>query len=159
MRYAGIVENDVVNGEGVCTSFFMQGCPHRCKGCHNPETWNFEGGKEASLSEIIEEILNAIDKNGIQRNFSVLGGEPFAKENVYPLFVILWQVKKTFPNIKIYVWTGFTLEELKEIPMSDSILQYVDVLIDGKFIEEERDITLKLRGSKNQRILYKGTDY
>lgn len=159
MRYAGIVENDVVNGEGVCTSFFMQGCPHRCKGCHNPETWNFEGGKEASLSEVIEEILNAIDKNGIQRNFSVLGGEPFAKENVYPLFVILWQVKKTFPNIKTFVWTGFTLEELKEIPMSDSILQYIDVLIDGKFIEEERDITLKLRGSKNQRILYKGTDY
>ena len=160
MKYAGIVENDVVNGEGVCVSFFMQGCPHRCKGCHNPETWNFDGGKEASLSEIIELVLNAIDANGIQRNLSILGGEPLAPRNQYPLSVLLWQVKKTFPSIKIYLWTGYTLEEFKEMcSMSENILQYIDVLIDGRYIEEERDITLKLRGSKNQRILYRGIDY
>lgn len=81
VRYANINKNDLINGEGVSVSFWTQGCPHHCKGCHNPETWNFQGGLEAPPMQILEEILDAIVANGIQRNFSVLGGEPLCVEN------------------------------------------------------------------------------
>ena len=159
-RYAGLITNDFANGEGVCVSLWVQGCPHRCHGCHNPETWNFEGGVPLP-SNIKGQIIKAICANGIIRNFSVLGGEPFCEENIESVEDIISNVRIAFPDIKIFVWTGYTLEELleKNIPAITSILSYIDVLVDGRFIEEERDLTLKLRGSKNQRILYKGTDF
>ena len=154
MRYAEILENDVVNGENVFVSFFAQGCPHHCKGCFNPETWDFEGGKEAPAEAILTQILNAIDANGIQRNLSILGGEPLCEENLEISAIIINEVRRTFPDIKIYVWTGYTYEELlkKDDPRIKLIFSNIDYLIDGPFIQEKKDLTLKLRGSSNQRI-------
>lgn len=158
VKFAAINKNDFINGEGVCVSLWVQGCPHHCKGCHNPEQWDFNGGNEIDIDILINEILIAIEANGIQRNFSILGGEPMAQRNISNTLYILEQIKKHFPNIKTYVWTGYTIEELLSL-YNKEILQNIDVLIDGRFVLEERDITLKLRGSKNQRILYKGTDF
>ena len=158
VKFAAINKNDFINGEGVCVSLWVQGCPHHCKGCHNPEQWDFNGGKEIDIDILINEILIAIEANGIQRNFSILGGEPMTQRNISNTLYILEQVKKHFPNIKTYVWTGYTIEELLSL-YNKEILQNIDILIDGRFVLAERDITLKLRGSKNQRILYKGTDF
>lgn len=158
MRIAGLTKNDTTNGEGICVSLWVQGCPHRCKGCHNPESWDFNGGEYKNNDILLEEIYDAISANGIQRNFSILGGEPLAPQNINDTYYILWEVKQRYPSIKTFVWTGYTLEQLKEM-YKDTLLENVDVLIDGPFIKAERDITLKFRGSKNQRILYKGVDY
>lgn len=158
MRIAGLTKNDTTNGEDICVSLWVQGCPHRCKGCHNPESWDFNGGEYKNNDVLLEEIYDAISANGIQRNFSILGGEPLAPQNINDTYYILWEVKQRYPSIKTFVWTGYTLEQLKEM-YKDTLLENVDVLIDGPFIKAERDITLKFRGSKNQRILYKGVDY
>ena len=158
MKYAGIIENDVVNGEGVCLSYWTQGCPHKCDGCHNPETWNFNGGKEDSKENILNKILTLLNKNNIHRNLSILGGEPLCDENIDFTMEILKQVKQRYPNIKTFVWTGYTYEELCKL-YKDIIFDNIDVLIDGKYDKNQRDITLKLRGSKNQRILRKNIDF
>ena len=158
VRFATINKNDFINGEGVSVSLWMQGCPHHCKGCHNPKQWDFNGGQEIEIDVLIEEISQAIAANGIQRNFSVLGGEPLAPENFTDTYYIIRQIKEKFPTIKIFIWTGYVLEELKEM-YNDLIFEYIDVLIDGRFELDKRDVTLKLRGSSNQRILYKGTDF
>ena len=158
MHIADLIKNDTVNGEGICVSLWVQGCPHHCKGCHNPEQWDFDGGEYKNNDILLEEIYDAISANGIQRNFSILGGEPLAPQNINDTYYILWKVKQRYPSIKTFVWTGYTLEQLKKM-YKDTLLENVDVLIDGPFIKAERDITLKFRGSKNQRILYKGVDY
>ena len=158
MKIATLNKNDFINGEGVSVSLWMQGCPHHCKGCHNPEQWSFDGGNEIDINKLLQEIFAAIDANGIQRNFSVLGGEPLAPQNVEDTYYILKQVKQKFPSIKTFVWTGYVLEELKTM-YQEHILDDIDVLIDGRFELDKRDITLKLRGSSNQRILLKGTDF
>lgn len=154
MRYADIKKNDIVNGQGVCVSFWCQGCPIKCPGCHNSAIWNFDGGKEftpATMSEIIQ----AIAANGIERNFSILGGEPLCDENIFLTHLVIQEVRKHYPNIKIFLWTGYYYEDLKK--KNDSHLSYIlsniNYLIDGPFIQEQRDITLKLRGSHNQHIL------
>lgn len=159
-KYAGLITNDFVNGQGVCVSYFTQGCPHRCEGCFNPETWDFDGGQDLP-DDIRGQIIKAICANGITRNFSVLGGEPLCEENVEEVENIIIGVRSAFPNIKIFVWTGYTLEQLtiKNNPHINNILNHIDVLIDGPFIASQKDLTLKLRGSKNQRILYKGIDF
>ena len=155
MRISGINENDVVNGKGICVSVFMQGCPHQCKGCFNPETWDFKGGRAVEDEQKeINNILNLINQNGVQRNLSILGGEPLHKINISFVKNLLKQAKEKYPTIKTFVWTGYLLEELDK-----NDLQNIDILIDGKFIEELRDISLELRGSSNQRILYKGKDF
>lgn len=158
MRYAGIIENDVVNGEGICLSYWTQGCPHKCEGCHNPETWNFNGGKEDSKENILNKILTLLNKNNIHRNLSILGGEPLCDENIDFTMEILKQVKQKYPSIKTFVWTGYTYEELCKL-YKDIIFDNIDVLIDGKYDKNQRDITLKLRGSKNQRVLRKNIDF
>lgn len=158
MRVAGLTKNDTTNGEGICVSLWVQGCPHHCKGCHNPESWDFNGGEHINNWRLIEQISEAIAANGIQRNFSILGGEPFAPQNIDDTYQILWHIKERFPSIKTFVWTGYTLQQLQDL-YEDTLLDNVDVLIDGPFIKAERDITLKFRGSKNQRILYRGVDY
>ena len=160
MNYAGLNTNDFANGKGVCVSLFVQGCPHHCPGCFNPETWNFEGGEELP-SDIRGQIIKAISENGIMRNFSILGGEPLCEENIEEIDNIITSVRTAYPHIKIFVWTGYVLEELqrKNNEIINHILSQIDVLIDGPFIEAEQDITLELRGSKNQRILNKGIDF
>lgn len=154
MRYSCLNKNDIVNGEGVCVSFWVQGCPIRCIGCHNASIWDFNGGKEFTPSTI-SEITQAINANGIQRNFSILGGEPLCEENVFLTTLVIQEVRKVYPDIKIYLWTGYYYKDL--LKRNDSHLNYIfnniNYLIEGPFIQEQRDITLKLRGSRNQHIL------
>ena len=161
MRYAGLMGNDVVDGNGVCVSFWVQGCPHKCAGCYNSQTWDFNGGKELP-EDILEQIDAAITANGLQRNFSVLGGEPLCIENISLTQELLKHVKNIFPKIRTYVWTGYVLEELKKCEYKDIVeetLKLIDVLVDGPYEEDKRDLSLSLRGSRNQRILYKGKDF
>lgn len=159
-RYAKIMTNDIVDGTDVCVSLWMQGCPIKCQGCHNSSIWDFNGGYEIP-TDIRGYIIKAICANGIIRNFSVLGGEPLCQENVQDVDDIISGVRVAYPEIKIFLWTGYTLEQLKEQKNKhiDNILSNIDVLIDGPYIESLRDITLELRGSANQRILYKGKDF
>lgn len=159
-KYAGLNTNDFANGKGVCVSFWTQGCPHHCPGCQNPETWDFEGGKDLP-TDIRGQITKAICANGITRNFSILGGEPLCPQNIEEVDNIVTSVRAAFPHIKIFLWTGYTLDELQKQENKHiiNILSHIDVLIDGPYIENERDITLDLRGSKNQRILYHGVDF
>ena len=152
IRYAQVKHNDVANGEGVCVSFWTQGCPHKCKGCHNPETWDFNGGLEFNDS-VIQEILEAIPENGIERSFSILGGEPLAEQNLDMVLSVISSVRDNFPNIHIYLWTGYTLEEISSNSKAVSIISKVNTLIDGRFIEEQMELGLRLRGSRNQRII------
>ena len=160
MRIAKIKYNDTVDGEGICVSLWTQGCSHHCEGCHNPETWDENGGYEISLEDLKKTIIEAIPANGIKRNFSVLGGEPFSPNNISNIAKILEEVRKVYPDIKIFVWTGYKLEQLLKLyDNMNKILSNIDVLIDGPFILKQRDITLKLRGSSNQRILYKNIDF
>lgn len=154
IRIADINKNDVINGQGVCVSIWTQGCPHRCKGCHNPESWSFSGGYEVEENETIEKILQYLVENGVQRNLSILGGEPLCAENLNFTIALLARAKEKYPHIKTFVWTGYHMEDFPR-----EYLENIDVLIDGPFILEERDITLKLRGSKNQRVLYNGFDF
>lgn len=151
-RYAGIKFNDCVDGEGICVSFWTQGCPFHCPNCHNPETWDFEGGYEYT-KEVEESIIAGIRANGIQRNFSVLGGEPFSAQSKDLVYTLISKIRENFPTIKIYVWTGFLYEQLTTDKLSKAILEKSDVLIDGPYIDSQRDLTLKLRGSRNQRVI------
>ena len=155
MKYAGIIKNDVCAAPGVCVSFFVQGCPHKCPGCHNPETWDFNGGKEFT-GDTINEIIEALNANGIERRFCIMGGEPLCPQNIFLTKILIEEVHRTYPNREIYVWTGYTMQELKDEQNChlEYILDNITCLIDGRYIEEERDITLPLRGSRNQNIYY-----
>lgn len=153
-RIANIKWNDTSNGPGIGVSIFVQGCPHHCVGCWNPETWNFEGGSEIP-NDIRGQIIKGLSVNNIERCLNVLGGEPLCPENKYFINDIISAVRAAYPQIKIYVWTGYTYNELlKENDESiKDILSKIDYLIDGRYIEDKRDITLKLRGSTNQNIV------
>lgn len=155
MRYSGIIRNDIAAGEGVNVTLFVQGCPIHCPGCHNPETWDFNGGKEFTW-ETVEYIIHLLRDNGVQRNFSIMGGEPMAEQNVAIVADTIWKVRQVYPDIKVYLWTGYTYEELIQRKNVDvqSVLKQINVLVDGPFIAAERDITLPLRGSRNQRVLH-----
>ena len=160
MKYQGYMPNDFINGKGISVSLWTSGCPHKCKGCFNSETWNPDSGYDIP-SNLKEQLIEAITANGVQRNFSILGGEPLAPYNQEFVLDILTAVREAFPHIKIYLWTGYTLENLKSqnSALINSILDKIDVLIDGPFIEKEKDLTLELRGSRNQRILHKDIDF
>lgn len=153
MRYAGLNKNDFSAAPGVSVTFYTQGCPHHCFGCHNPETWNFEGGKEFT-PEVIDEILEALTANNIMRSLAIQGGEPLCVENEFLTLLIVKTVKEKFPDVKIYIWTGYYLNSLPNTPYIKQILELTDCLIDGPYIEDERDITLPMRGSRNQNIIY-----
>lgn len=155
MRIAGLKLNDCIDGEGISVSLWTQGCPHHCPGCHNPETWSFEGGYEDEANNLRGEIIKALTANGIKRNFSILGGEPLCKENIEDILTIVTCVRMALPDIKIYLWTGYTYEYLISLNNEgiNNILNKIDILIDGPFIQEQRDLTLYLRGSRNQRII------
>lgn len=154
MRYAGLKYNDIVDClSGICVSYWCQGCPIHCKGCHNPQTWDFNGGIEIDRDVLIGEIIEAISKNGIQRNFGVLGGEPLALPNVSDTFEIIKAVKEAYPHIEVYLWTGYYIKDLPE-EVRNAIYEYVDILVEGPYDESLRDITLPMRGSSNQKIVH-----
>lgn len=153
MKYADLKLNDIVNcPNGICVSLWMQGCPFHCKGCHNQQTWDFSGGKEIEFSKLLDNIIESIPMYGVTRQFSILGGEPLCLENSKYIEEVIKCVRENFKNIVITIWTGYTLEELKLRKDLVYILNNVDYLIDGPFMLELRDITLRLRGSSNQRI-------
>lgn len=155
MKYSGIIFNDFAAAPGVCLSFFTQGCPHRCKGCHNPESWDFNGGREFT-DETLSSIIKGLQANGIQRSFCVMGGEPLCPENSFLTHMVIKAVKDALPDTKVYIWTGYLYEDLKESGDShvQGALTLTDALIDGPYIEAERDITLPMMGSRNQRVIY-----
>lgn len=154
MRYAGLIKNDIAAGAGLCVTFFTQGCPHHCPGCHNPETWDFKGGKKFQ-TEVIDEILKALTDRNLKRNFCIMGGEPLCPQNEKITQLIISEVHKKLPNISIYLWTGYTIEELmsRNSKTTQQILNSLDYLIDGKYIKDLRDTSLPMRGSSNQRII------
>lgn len=150
MKFIKIKDNDIANGVGITMSLWTQGCPHHCKGCFNVETWDFNKGKEFTKSDL-KYIFDNINKNDIHRDLSILGGEPLCPQNIEGVINVCKEFKKIYPNKKIYIWTGYTLEEFNDT--QKSILKYIDVIVDGKFIEEKRNLSLKLRGSENQRVI------
>ena len=154
MNYSGLILNDITAAPGLCVSFFVQGCPHRCKGCHNPETWEFGRGKEFT-SDTLNQIITGLTAQGIQRDLCIMGGEPLCDENAFLTYLVIKEVKDKVPGVKVYIWSGYTYEELqhRNHPQVCGALELADVLIDGPYIEEERDITLNMRGSRNQRII------
>lgn len=154
MRYADVIWNDIAAGDGLCVSFYTQGCPHHCPGCHNPQTWDFEGGKEFPAT-LLDELIIRLNAQGIQRPLCILGGEPLCNENLFLTNLLVSTVREKSPHTKIIIWTGYTYEELQKSgsPHMRNILLNVNTIIDGPYIQEERDITLKMRGSRNQRII------
>lgn len=147
MRYAQMRKMDISNGEGIGVALFTQGCPFHCKGCFNPETWDFNGGKEWTDKEE-KEFLELMDRPYIKR-ISFLGGEPLAEQNDDTLPSLIMEIKMQFPDKKIWVYSGNVWENLKDKP----VMKYIDVLVDGPFVEELKDLTLPFRGSSNQRII------
>lgn len=154
MRYADIKFNDTANAPGIAVSLYVQGCPHRCPGCFNPETWNKEGGKEFTYEDI-KRIIEGLTANGINRSLCILGGEPLWGCNQDWVNTLICEVKSKLPNTKIYIWTGYLFEDLMKEKnlILRNILNFSDYLIDGPFIQEEKDLRLKMRGSRNQRII------
>ncbi len=147
MNYAKIKPVDVANGEGVRVSLFVSGCSHRCKGCFNAELWDYHAGQQFKF-KVIDEILNLCSKSYI-RGLSLLGGEPLDPHNLPCTTAIAQLFKSRFPNKTIWCYTGYKWEQVKDL----HIMKYVDVLVDGKFVQELADPRLKFRGSSNQRII------
>lgn len=158
MRIAGIIDDDIVDSDdGVAVSLWTVGCPHHCKGCHNQNLWDYGAGQDIPIKMVIDELKEKINKNGVMRNFSVLGGEPLDPQNVKDVDEVLKEVRAAYPNIKIYLWTGYTFEELEKRTDVRGALRNVDVLIEGRYVEELRQ-NLPLRGSSNQRVYVRGKD-
>lgn len=154
MRIAGLVKNDIVDSDdGIAVALYFQGCPHHCKGCHNPETWDFNGGMEIDREELIKIVMDSLTENGIKRSLSILGGEPLAPQNINNTIYILSKIREQFKDIKILLWTGYSFKDIKKDKQQKKILKLVNKIIDGKYIETLRDTTLKLRGSSNQNII------
>lgn len=158
MNYGEIKKNDIANGEGVRTSLFVSGCRHHCKGCFNAQTWDFAYG-EPFTEETMLQILNDCEPYWIN-GLSILGGEPFEPENQRVLLPFLVMFKEKYPQKDVWCYTGFTLEEITgkvesraNTDISKEMLSLIDVLVDGPFEEDKKDITLKFHGSSNQRVI------
>ena len=158
MNYGTIKNYDIANGTGVRVSLFVSGCRHHCKGCFNSETWDFNYGNPYT-KEVEAEILEALKPAYIQ-GFSLLAGEPFEPENQKELAGLLQKIKESYPEKNVWCYTGY-LYDVDLIPggkvyteYTDKMLVCIDTLVDGEFIEAEKDLTLEFRGSRNQRILH-----
>ena len=148
MRYNVIRKMDISNGPGVRVSVFMQGCAFHCKNCFNPETWDFDGGKEFSQSTI-NEVLDLCDKPQV-KGLSILGGEPMHPNNIEATTKLAKAFKERFPDKNIWAWSGFKFDEdLKD----KEVMKYIDVLVDGRYVDELHNPMLKWRGSSNQRVI------
>lgn len=138
---------DIADGPGVRVSIFMQGCSFNCKNCFNPETHNFSGGKEFT-EETINHIIDLCNNENIE-GLSILGGEPMHPLNIDGTLKLAKMFKKTYPEKNIWAWTGFLFENLKE----KEVMKYIDVLVDGQYVDELHNPTLKWKGSSNQRVI------
>jgi len=169
MRYASIRDMDISNGIGIGVALFVQGCHRHCKGCFNPSTWDFNGGQEWT-EEVQNKFLALIDKPFIKR-VSILGGEPLDYENLPDVYDLIKTIKEKYPDKKIWLYTGYTLscgtnergELLGDFANADTgwdngllrnhIIRNCDIIVDGEYKEELRDLTLAFRGSSNQRLI------
>lgn len=149
MYYGNIEKHDVVNGPGVRTLLFVSGCTHKCKGCHNKESWDFEYGDLFTDKE--ERLILEYMSSPMVQGFSLLGGEPF--DNAEDCIKLLKAIKEKYPDKDIWVWSGYTFEHIIKHPIKKELLKLCDVLVDGKYIEGLRDLSLSFRGSSNQRII------
>lgn len=149
MKYAQIREMDVTNGSGIGVALFTQGCPYHCKNCFNPETWDFDKGTDWT-KETENNIIELLKPEYITR-LSILGGEPLIERNIAPLTALLKRVKGIYPDKQVWLYTGGDFEVLEGL--YEEIFQYIDILIDGRYIDDLRDYKLKWRGSSNQRII------
>ena len=157
MNYGEIKKYDIADGPGVRVTLFVSGCRHHCKGCFNAETWDFHYGNPYT-EKTEKEILDALNHPYIA-GLTLLGGEPFEPENQEELVRLLKEIKENYPKKNIWCYTGYTYDkDLLEggkvyTQFTEEMLSYIDTLVDGQFIESQKDITLKFRGSANQRIL------
>lgn len=151
MNFCKIETCSIENGTGFRVVLWCSGCSHHCKGCHNPETWDGDAGREFTAKEK-ELIYKLLDKEYIS-GITFSGGDPLFKRNIPAVYQLLQDIKKDFPNKNIWLYTGYTFEELQRDPDRKKLLPYIDVLVDGRFILEQRDITIAFRGSPNQRII------
>ena len=158
MYYGELKKCDIANGAGVRVTLFVSGCTNHCPGCFQPQTWDFTYGQPYT-TDTQREIIDELQKPYV-RGLTVLGGEPFEPENQRQLVKLLRQVKENYPEKDVWVFSGFTLdgELLREgshprCEVTDEMLGYIDVLVDGRFVEELKDISLQFRGSRNQRVI------
>lgn len=157
MNYADIKRIDVANGPGIRVSLFVSGCTHHCKGCFNQETWDFNYGKVFTEKEI-DEIIDYLKPEHI-KGFSLLGGEPFEYSNQQGLLPLLKKIKETYPEKDVWCYTGYKFDEdiqnkmMVMWPETRELIGYIDYLVDGKFVEELKNLNLVFKGSSNQRII------
>ena len=157
MNYGSIKKHDIANGLGVRVSLFVSGCTHHCPGCFNQETWDFNYGIKYT-SETQKEIIEALNHEYIS-GLTLIGGEPFEPSNQEVLVGLVKESKNIFPNKNIWCYTGYKFDEdveenmFENWPETKELMSYIDVVVDGKFEEDKKDLSLKFRGSKNQRII------
>ena len=157
MNYAGIKYCDIANGLGCRTVLFVSGCRNACKGCFQPQTWDFHYG-EPFDEKAQEEILHSLEADYVQ-GITLLGGEPFEEENQAALVPFMRRVREQYPNKDVWAFTGYIYDKdlipggRKYTEYTDELLSMIDILVDGPFMEELKDITLKFRGSRNQRVI------
>lgn len=157
MYYGEIKDCDIANGQGVRVTLFVSGCTNHCEHCFQPQTWDFKYGQPFT-AETEDKIIKLLNKDYIH-GLTLLGGEPFEPSNQKDLLPFIKKVRATYPNKSIWAYTGFTFEELKtdgshpRCEATDEILALIDVLIDGRFVEAKKNLSLQFRGSENQRII------
>lgn len=156
MRYGAIKKRDIANGIGVRVVLFVSGCTHHCKGCFQPETWSFDYGEEYT-KRTEDELIEALRPDFID-GLTLLGGEPFEPQNQAELIKLLRRIRKELPEKTVWAFSGYTFEELTgesraHCAVTDEMLSMIDVLVDGEFVEEKRNISLQFRGSENQRLI------
>ena len=150
MYYGRIKKTDIANGPGVRVSLFVSGCRNHCKGCFQPETWSFNYGQEYDGVNTVNEIIEALSPEYIS-GLSILGGDPIERENISEVVTLCYLVKRLYPNKTIWLYTGYKYEDIAE--MYPNVLEVIDVMVDGPFVEDLKDISLVFRGSSNQRII------
>lgn len=157
MNYADIKQFDVANGLGVRVSLFVSGCTHHCKGCFNAQTWDFNFGQPFT-DETIDSIIHYLEPDFVA-GLSLLGGEPFERENQLGLLPLLRKFKEVYPEKNIWCYSGYDFEKdikcvmIPKWPEAEEMLSYIDILVDGEFVEEKKDLGIRFRGSSNQRII------
>ena len=151
MKMAGFYDESISNGLGWRAVLFVSGCPHHCHGCHNEIAQDYNYGRDFNEQEIIDRIC----ENSILKGITISGGEPLCKENISDVLKFIKDVKKVRPNFNVWCYSGYTLEQLQERndKETNETLKHIDVLVDGRFMEQKKNPTLKFRGSENQRIL------
>lgn len=147
MKFINILDCDIIDGEGVRVTLFVSGCSHKCKGCHNPESWNSDFGKEYN-QDVENQLINLLNKPYID-GITLSGGDPLYIDNRETILNLCKRIKKELPNKSIWLYTGFDFEDIETL----ELLNYVDVLIDGKFKLDLLDTTLAFKGSSNQRVI------